>query len=143
MTFNMGVVWGVLKTIVYIRLLWVIVLEDYNRSDATVVQKQNEIRHRILDSIKHIIVSFVHRVQLYTNLLVENNNDVLWSVVGVYYTWLHCNIYKDIYKGYFHNAITEVNYCETIHKESVWLGWFIANQTNHPQYRPEAITVHC
>ena len=32
---------------------------EYNKSDAPVVQKQNEIRHGIFDSIKRIVVSFV------------------------------------------------------------------------------------
>ena len=31
----------------------------HNRPDAPVDQKQNEIRHRIFDSIKRIVVSFV------------------------------------------------------------------------------------
>ena len=81
-----------------------IVLGDYKKSDPSVVQKQNEIKHCTFDPIKRIVVSFVslfRRVQLYTNPLVGNINDVLSSVIGVYYVVTLQHTHREIYKVIF------------------------------------------
>ena len=86
-----------------------VVLEDYNRSDAPVVQKQNEIRHRIFDSTRRVVASFVNCFAEFSCIRISS-----WKISMTYYVLLLVyiiritmqHVQRDIYNGFFHKTIT-------------------------------------